>query len=79
MFSNEYRLVVKNEKKKQHRMKLNLMTRGMEEREREWKERLLKGKRATFGIVEILPFCLELRRSQTFELSNIVRFNQFPL
>lgn len=33
MFSNEYRLVVKNEKKKQHRMKLNLMTRGMEERE----------------------------------------------
>lgn len=34
MFSNEYRLVVKNEKKKQHRMKLNLMTRGMEERER---------------------------------------------
>lgn len=78
MFSNEYRLVVKNEKKKQHRMKLNLMTRRRE-REREWKERLLKGKRATFGIVEILPFCLELRRLQTFELSNIVRFNQFPL
>lgn len=65
MFSNEYRLVVKNEKKKQHRMKLNLMTRKMEEGE--WKERLLKGKRAAFGIVEILP------RAQTFadvELSN---------
>lgn len=65
MFSNEYRLVVKNEKKKQHRMKLNLMTREMEEGE--WKERLLKGKRAAFGIVEILP------RAQTFadvELSN---------
>lgn len=65
MFSNEYRLVVKNEKKKQHRMKLNLMTREMEEGE--WKERLLKGKRAPFGIVEILP------RAQTFadvELSN---------
>lgn len=58
MFSNEYRLVVKNEKKKQHRMKLNLMTREMEEGE--WKERLLKGKRAAFGIVEILP------RAQTF-------------
>lgn len=67
MFSNEYRLVVKNEKKKQHRMKLNLMTRGM--KEEEWKKRLLKGKRAAFGIVEILP------RAQTFadvELSNIV-------
>lgn len=66
MFSNEYRPVVKNEKKKQHRMKLNLMTRGM--KEEEWKERLLKGKRAAFGI-EILP------RAQTFadvELSNIV-------
>lgn len=60
-------IVVKNKKKKQHRMKLNLMTRGM--KEEEWKERLLKGKRAAFGIVEILP------RAQTFadvELSNIV-------
>lgn len=47
MFSNEYRLVVKNEKKKQHRMKLNLMTRGM--KEEEWKKRLLKGKRAALG------------------------------
>lgn len=67
MFSNEYRLVVKNENKKQHRMKLNLMTRRM--KEEEWKERLLKGKRAAFGIIEILP------RAQTFadvELSNIV-------
>lgn len=46
MFSNEYRLVVKNEKKKQHRMKLNLMTREMERRRME--RTIVKREKSTF-------------------------------
>lgn len=64
MFSNEYRLVVKNEKKKQHRMKLNLMTRGMEERERERMERTIV-KRQKSNFWDRRNFTI-LPRAQTF-------------
>lgn len=68
--------IIKKEKKKQHKMKLNLMTRGMEEEE--WKEGLLKGKRAAFGIVEILPRAQTLNYRIPCNLTNFI-FDIFPL
>lgn len=64
--------IIKKEKKKQHRMKLNLMTRGMEEKE--WKEGLLKGKRAVFRIVEILPRAQTLNYRIPCNLTNFIFF-----